>query len=93
MDQRLTGQSPAGLFDSRILMCLWETPLNHSTPLAISKWMPSEDEPCSKESSIIRATSSCFKVRRLFFCISLFMSLMWRSHYFILIAIWSCIMM
>ena len=43
--------------DSRSLICLRKTPFNHSKPLGLSRWMPSEDELCGRESSILRATS------------------------------------
>ena len=33
--------------DSRLLICLWKSLFNHSTPLGLSKWMPLEDDPPS----------------------------------------------
>ena len=43
---------------SSALMCLWKTSFNHSTPLGLSKWIPSEDASSGKDRSICSATSS-----------------------------------
>ena len=43
---------------SNSLMCLWKTSFNHSTPLGLSKWIPSEDSSSRKDRSICSATSS-----------------------------------
>ena len=43
---------------SNALMCLWKTSFNHSTPLGLSKWIPSEDASSRKDRSIWSATSS-----------------------------------
>ena len=44
---------------SNALMCLWKTSFNHSTPLGLSKWIPSEDASSGKtDRSICSATPS-----------------------------------
>ena len=43
---------------SSALMCLWKTLFNHSTPLGLSKWIPSEDATSGKDRSIWSATSN-----------------------------------
>ena len=43
---------------SNSFMCLWKTSFNHSTPLGLSKWIPSEDASSGKDRSIWPATSN-----------------------------------
>ena len=43
---------------SNALMCHWKTLFNHSTPLGLSIWIPSEDASSGKDRSLCSATSS-----------------------------------
>ena len=43
---------------SSAVMCLWKTLFNHSTPLGLSKWNPSEDASSRMDRSIWSATSN-----------------------------------